>query len=267
MENERIGHRTNPHTGEQDWIEMNDIDQLMLDPSYLEMLGHGNIMVEYPLSYNEILRTAIFKAICFVNQKEYSASVDMDEMEFANEVFDASYNDKLIDESEKIKLKKKQALDILQKKLFEDGIFLGSVSFSGKIGIIVVDSKIVGTINSLSLNTISPELGEINVEGVISNADLQNVELRKEIYYLDDNCCIKAVSDENFIQTGTALIGEAEFPILKINSSNVSKEKGEYYEKLINIVLPNSTEDKILKCREMLEDGINNNKLFDSDMF
>lgn len=151
----RIGNFYDEKTGETHWLEPDTVKDYPLPPGRISEFGQsGYRTVNYVLSSNETDKTIELVASVELSNGQVAESdpVAMDELQFAEHLFDAYINDKTFANKEEIKSFSESSLSSLAVNAYkEHGIILNGLELAG-FGSIYYDKDRVATFDSIKVS-------------------------------------------------------------------------------------------------------------------
>lgn len=219
----RVGSFINPATGEEDWLEPETISMVVLQPKMITKVGEVNqSAIDFKLDATKDEENIMLIAEYSSNGARHSsAPVLMPAETFADKFKDIIYSDKSLDESDIVKAAKETACQDLTRKLLDNNVLMGGMSFAG-FGFVTVDNDKVLTIESIDFDyRIENEKGvcSATIRGCVGQASLQNLE--NPVIKLWNNThrveLVKPVVTE-------AIEGRTKDYVLKIDSISVTPD-------------------------------------------
>lgn len=184
----RVGSFIDPVTGETHWFEPNTAKQIKLSPISARIYGKSNSvgMINFKIDNIDMLNVITIIAEYEDTNKTYrSEEQQIDELEFANILADAAFNETIIDENQQISQLKDAALENLQMKLLKEQIILNEASLRG-IGFVYSKDKKVSTIDELFVSIV-PNVGlNIELRQCVGPVLLSNLTDARIEFYIDD---------------------------------------------------------------------------------
>ena len=186
----RVGEFVDPNTGEQDWLEPDKVDQVVLNPSVISIIGESEEgIVNYKLGNIDEEKVITLTALYETNDDETIESdvQKMDELEFANELAHYIYAGEMVDRGELISAAKAKAFESIVESLFSKGLIVDNTSLEKGFGFVYSGDKKLLTVESIILNRANEDNKKVDVTvSCVGVARLSNLSSPSINHYYGD---------------------------------------------------------------------------------